>query len=416
MPDARDVFTETMTWVDSADGALKPLNNAQVTVKLAGTNTLATLYAARDINNDTQLGNPFTTPANGLVEFWAEQGQYDITVTDLNAPSRVSPRIFGWGAMPAGPGGISAASLAADGALPWGAHDAMGLRQFVPLGTVIDWWRPNDSVPVPNGWEICDGHSVAEVNHDFEVPSAINVPDLRNAFVLGANIANADASSGTPADAVGSAPGIRGTGGNNVRNIQHAHDMGNHTHAIAHTHTSYTPAHYHGTGSLYIGASGSHGHTVNDPGHNHGGATGSTSVPHTHEDPGSSQSGYVYQAEGGSGGREVGYGSSNQITLTTALNTGPASSTSHAHAITPGTTGISLNSNTHTHANADFGGSVGATSGVNGDAQIASTTSASSAASSGAPSTNSTGAAASASQDWRPKYVGLLKLIKVRRA
>ena len=70
-------FIETIT--ASANGTLVPLSNAAVTVRHAGTSTLATLYP--DNNTVATLSNPLVSSATGLVEFYAADGRYDITVS-----------------------------------------------------------------------------------------------------------------------------------------------------------------------------------------------------------------------------------------------------------------------------------------------------------------------------------------------
>lgn len=61
--------------------------------------------------------------------------------------------------------------------------DAQTKFAHVPIGAVIDWWRPNNSYPIPEGYQICDGTIVT----DLESPLVNQkLPDLRNKFVLGA--------------------------------------------------------------------------------------------------------------------------------------------------------------------------------------------------------------------------------------
>ncbi|MFH1808070.1 MAG: hypothetical protein ABIJ09_04955 [Pseudomonadota bacterium] len=52
----------------------------------------------------------------------------------------------------------------------------------VPIGTVIDWWRPDATVDVPAGYKICDGTAISEPRSPFNGKS---VPDLSNKFVRG---------------------------------------------------------------------------------------------------------------------------------------------------------------------------------------------------------------------------------------
>lgn len=53
----------------------------------------------------------------------------------------------------------------------------------VPVGTVIDWWRPNNNFTVPTGFKICDGGTVSDNDSPL---NGFNVPDLRNKFIRGA--------------------------------------------------------------------------------------------------------------------------------------------------------------------------------------------------------------------------------------
>ncbi len=68
-------FIDTIT--ASSNGTLVPLSAATVTVRLAGTGTLATLYSAN--NTNSPQANPLTSSATGLVAFYAADGRYDIT-------------------------------------------------------------------------------------------------------------------------------------------------------------------------------------------------------------------------------------------------------------------------------------------------------------------------------------------------
>jgi hypothetical protein len=63
----------------SSNGTLVPLDNATVTVRVTGTNTLAQLYSANNLN--TPRSNPLTSSATGLVAFYAPDGRYDISVS-----------------------------------------------------------------------------------------------------------------------------------------------------------------------------------------------------------------------------------------------------------------------------------------------------------------------------------------------
>lgn len=53
----------------------------------------------------------------------------------------------------------------------------------VPIGGVVDWYRPDTSFPIPNGYMVADGSTVT----DSESPLLNKtLPDLRSKFVRGA--------------------------------------------------------------------------------------------------------------------------------------------------------------------------------------------------------------------------------------
>jgi hypothetical protein len=54
----------------------------------------------------------------------------------------------------------------------------------VPIGAVIDWWRPNASFAIPTGYQVADGSTVTDTGSPL---MGTQLPDLRNKFVRGAN-------------------------------------------------------------------------------------------------------------------------------------------------------------------------------------------------------------------------------------
>lgn len=54
----------------------------------------------------------------------------------------------------------------------------------IPVGTVIDWYRPNVGVALPDGFQFCDGAVISDTRSAWV---GINTPDLRNTFVRGKN-------------------------------------------------------------------------------------------------------------------------------------------------------------------------------------------------------------------------------------
>jgi hypothetical protein len=71
---------------------LEILGNASVTVYLAGTESLATIYSD---NGTTPQANPFTADFNGRMAFYAADGRYDIRITKFGyAPVVLSDVLF----------------------------------------------------------------------------------------------------------------------------------------------------------------------------------------------------------------------------------------------------------------------------------------------------------------------------------
>jgi hypothetical protein len=92
----------------------------------------------------------------------------------------------------------------------------------LPVGAVLPWYRPTTALALNSLFEYCDGRVVSD--HDFPgVAGSVTMPDLRNAFVMGANpnLPLTDPASGGAAvassliNASGGAPAIGGIGGVN---------------------------------------------------------------------------------------------------------------------------------------------------------------------------------------------------------
>ena len=82
----------------------------------------------------------------------------------------------------------------------------------VPLGAVLDWFRFDASIPVPEGFAICDGSVVADARSPFVGKAT---PNLTDRFVRGVT-------------SVGS---IGSQGGNASVNLSHRHDI-SHGHTV----------------------------------------------------------------------------------------------------------------------------------------------------------------------------------------
>lgn len=375
---ARAIYQDTMSQPD-ATGFLKVLPGIQIGVYIGGTygtvdEQPAQIYQSRLSNAEGPAPesaaaggpNPFVTGASGSVEFWLEAGFYDIRIEDTQVPSRITSRTLQWNAVPAVEDGLPASWLArppGDDGLHFDAFSDAALRQLVPVGTVVDWWRPNDTVQLPNGWAICKGDSIPADQHDFGTGAAIVLPDLRNKFILGADTARADGLADANAAA---APGIRGVGGAHAVALSVA-EMPVHNHGITEPNGGTGHAHSASTStSTSVSAGGAHSHTLYGGGGQIPvfagggnsvwikpslGGTGGFWIPSVQNDD--------YHSWGGAGTDGVG-------------DHGHGASSSSSTTVNKSTTGITINNQ---------GGSGGVTAGHNNV----------------------------------PAYVGLLKIMKVRR-
>jgi hypothetical protein len=371
---ARDCYETTIALPDAAAAyVMKPLSAVKVSVVPRGAtdipNSLIDIFPADtgltkgpDPKTGATGTNPFTTGVSGAVRFWAEgPAELDLVFEDTQTPARITDRV-GWNAIPAKAGSIATSVLAQDGGIRNAHLHAEVVAQEVPIGGCIDWFRPNGSTANPPvGFEVADGHSVTQ--HDFPtVAGAVGLPNLQNVFILGATSGKADANGAGADDLPGSGPGIRGSGGSNAPKN------------LAHGHTSPTADHYHNT-------------TTAD--HTHNGNAISTGN-HSHA-VGTSATGYYvahYVAAGGA----------TQI-----------ANRDHTHS---GWTDVAGNlgggAAQVAYMNATHGGAMGAAS-----SQIAAWVG---GAGNGWVATGSTTWTADPGTDFRPRFYGLLRLIKVRRA
>lgn len=149
----------------------------------------------------------------------------------------------------------SAASAATvpDGSITQ-AKLAVGVAAL-PVGAVIDWWRPNPATPVPDGFQICDGGEVIDPDSPL---NGETLPNLIGRFTRGVS----------PTD-------IGVAGGEST----HEHELlpPPHTHTIDHKHPVTT---------LNAGTAGQHTHTTTVPAHDHTVSVGHTHAPATSEEAG----------------------------------------------------------------------------------------------------------------------------------
>jgi hypothetical protein len=352
---SRDYYETTIALPDATAGnAIKPLSAVKVSVVTRGatdiTGSLVDIFPADtgvtkgpDPKSGATGTNPFTTGVNGSVRFWAEgPAELDVVFEDTQVPARIVDRI-GWNSVPAKAGSLSTSLLAVDGGIRQGHLSAEVVQQQVPIGGVINWWRPASGVTPPVGFEVADGRAVT---HEFPgVAGLVTLPNLQNVFILGATAGKADGTGADQDNTPGGGPGIRGTGGSNApKNFAHGHAVP----GVDHYHLCHTADHAHSYGSYYTG--------------NHAHSTGTGSR------------GYVMQLGG----------TAEQGTF---LN--------HTHAVsTVGNLGV-------------YGSSAGA------DRSMDAWSGANSVSLNSA--TNSTTWTADPGTEFRPYFIGLLRLIKVRR-
>jgi hypothetical protein len=377
MPTPRDYFAYTVVLANTSDKdlsgnsrlcAMSGVNWQAFSVSDANVESAATIYSDRSAGTITNDGSQ-ETEDDGLIEFWATPGEYRIHIED--PLSRIGNKSITWNSVPGWEGGIPGDFISNDNELDLATVGLDIKRQFVPIGAVLDWWRPDSSVAVPDGFVVCSGGTIASANHDFGTGQAINIPNLSNKFVLGAVTASGTNTAGNNST---NAPLVGDTGGSNAtRDLTHTHTTyaHNHTLSTAAGRVTFTSPTATFTGNQL----GDHGHYVSTG----GGAAGSV----------------FYTTN---------YTGNNQNTMGAMTDTPSKlpfyqASLVAAVATTAGTPSGSINVT---------GGSVGGKAGladgagiVNGDADNA---------------TSAATANITSAHDFRPQYVGLLKIMKVKRA
>lgn len=122
----------------------------------------------------------------------------------------------------------------------------------VPLKTVIMYHADTTNEPIPASYEACDGRLLGIGTHDIGGgTSTYQLPDLRNRFILGADITKGTGVVGGTTDTAADAPGPKATSGMNGTTLSIA-NLPAHTHSVT----------------------GSPGHTLTLPNHVHAPATG----------------------------------------------------------------------------------------------------------------------------------------------
>lgn len=165
----------------------------------------------------------------------------------------------------------------------------------VPLKTILDWHADIQNDTPPTDYAICDGRTLNSSQQDINPGGSYTVPDLRNVFLLGADItktagtAGASVGSGSESLAAG-APGPKGTGGENSH-ILATSELASHTHTFSGTTGNDSPDHTHVTSvgnTAGTGVSGPGGGIHGDSAF--GWTSGGASVRHTHSFSGTTAS------------------------------------------------------------------------------------------------------------------------------
>lgn len=115
----------------------------------------------------------------------------------------------------------------------------------VPLKTIIMYHADATNEPIPSSYEACDGRLLGIGTHDIGGgTSTYQLPDLRNRFILGADITKGVGVVGGITDTAADAPGPKATSGVNSTSLS----IGNlpaHSHTITGSPSVTDPGHHH---------------------------------------------------------------------------------------------------------------------------------------------------------------------------
>jgi len=138
---------------------------------------------------------------------------------------------------------------------------AMVAGGSVPVGGIVDWYRPDQSSNPPEGWAVCDGHMVMnEPNSPF---NGKHLPNLVGKFVEGGSLGAGYGAS------TGSSVGLPASGGSTFVNLNHTHGVNSHSHNLSVSGTNLVLSNEGGHGhSAHIGDAS--GHHVSNPVQFHG--------------------------------------------------------------------------------------------------------------------------------------------------
>lgn len=155
---ARDIFQTTIVRRHPDSGLLEPLADVDVFLFAPGSvdPASAQMYQSGDSGSNAQYPNPLTTGANGLIEFYADVGAYDVRYED--PLGRIAPRTFRWNSLPAADNSIPNDLLMAVGK---DALSALVQQMLWDVGDLKHIAYDLDVGSEPAGWAICKGQAVA---------------------------------------------------------------------------------------------------------------------------------------------------------------------------------------------------------------------------------------------------------------
>jgi len=116
---------------------------------------------------------------------------------------------------------------------PLASAAVSGIEEDIPIGAVMDWWRPTGTTPLPEGFMLCDG---SQVTADYSPIQGLSLPDLENKFIRGVSNPGSLPSAGYT------------TGGDDQ--TTHSYSF-SHDHSISHKHDDVSGN--SGTNSGYTG-------------------------------------------------------------------------------------------------------------------------------------------------------------------
>lgn len=264
----RDLYRDTLAIRDPATDNLKPLADINAYVYQAGTTVLATIYQSRA--GAAQVANPILTGVDGAVEFYADEGSYDIRYVDTITPARVGETTRLWNAV--------------DAVVESGNLDPALMAFLIPVGMIA----PFAGSVAPAGWLLCDGAAINRTDYAalFAVcstnygagngTSTFNIPDLRGRVPVGVDGSAGRMTAATHPDLLGQTGGVETVALSTAES-----GMSGHTHTgncPSHSHSGGCPDHLHyvsiggGTGAPLQGSLGRASGTgfTAHPDHTHG--------------------------------------------------------------------------------------------------------------------------------------------------